>query len=375
MKITVKLVSFGSITFGENPRINILKGIETLQDSISANGLMVHPMVHEIGGGLFKMIRGNCRLTAIARIKEENPVRFNELFGKGVPCQVVSDVTPEEVIELTLDHSDSRPLTDPHELQRSANMLFSIGKTEADVAVTLAGLIDAISPMRPDNRKELDALKAKTAEAVKSGNAAAVELCKRAEKDYLFNYRRGFVQNLHNIYRCPEIVMASLYYKATGEKPAKFKDVELPPVTTAQAVSLYKLHNDDCKELDPATGMSKFNKAITGPKFNEGWDNIVAKAKAALEKGPGEPKPKAMAASEMDNERKGFQSLLAVRLTRRHMGEKGITDIAVLDDHAYRADLVRNNDPKAWAEFVNLANKIEGELVAKAKAATVTVKA
>lgn len=369
MKYTNAMVEIGSLVTVENPRIPNRMLLSSLKDNISGVGLLEPLMVADLPNkkGVLQVVKGHRRLAAMMEILSENPVRFNELFPKGVPVLKVSDVTNEEIVALKLDHSEQLGLSDPHELQRSANMLFAIGKVEADVAVSLAGLIDKISPMNDKARQKLAALKAVEEKAVKEGNAAGIELAKRDIRDFIFQYRRGFVQNLHAVYRCPDVVMASLYKKACGETPKEFAGQYLPPITTSEAVNLYKLHAKDCETKE--NGVPVFNKAVTGPEFNKRWAELSTKHQEAEGKVK-ETRPKAMSSKDMAEEAKSYKSALAVKLTNKHTGESSATDILVLDDDAYRAGLVKKYDSKAWETMLKLANEIEAKLIADMKAAT-----
>lgn len=369
MKYTNTMIELGAITVGENPRIPNRMLLDSLKDSIRGIGLTDPIMVWEAekGKGVVQVIRGHRRLASIHEILAEDSVRFNELFPKGIPVVKVSDISADEALRLKLDHSDQLGLSDPHELQRSANMLFAAGKVEADVAMQLSGLIDKISPMNDKARVKLAALKAGLAKAESDNNPAAIELAKRDIRDHIFTYRRGFVQNLHNIYRCPDVVMASLYKKACGESPKEYADVYLPPVTTSEAVKLYQLHAKDCETLE--NGVPKFNKTVTGPEFNKKWAELCAKHQEADGKVK-ETRAKAMSSKDMEEERKGYKSALAVLLTRRHCGEAVSADIAGLDEEAYRAGLVKKYNPEAWLKVVALAMEIESKLAAESVAAT-----
>jgi hypothetical protein len=327
------------------------------------------------GKDIVEVVRGHRRLAALTELNETNPTRFAELFPKGIPAFLLTEVTPEEVINLKLDHTGVETLSDPHEVQRSANMLFDLGDTEADVSVKLCGLIDRISPMKAESKLELAAKQEALKKAEASGNKAEAEVIKRDIKLFIFTYRRGYVQGLHNTWRCPHIVMASLYKKSCGETPKGFEGQYLPPLISTQVTALWNAHKEDLTEMDG--GLQKFNKTIVGPKFQAKWDEICTKAKAA-EANPADKKakPKAMPASEMDVSIKEgkLTSELAVKLTRLHMGEKGIADITELDKYAYEADQVRRNDPKAWADFRKVAAAIEAKRVEANKAANANAK-
>jgi hypothetical protein len=342
--------------------------VDSLKDSIIGCGLKEPLEIWELPGkkGVNQVIKGHRRLMAIMEILAEMPNVFNEKFPKGIPVVKWTDITEAEVVHKKLDHSDQLGLRDPHELQRSANMLFELGATEAEVAMELSGLIDIIRPMDDKNRQKLAALKEQEKKAEAEGNTAGVTLARRDIRDLIFNYRRGFVQNLHNIQRCPDVVMASLYKKACGETPKGYEGQYLPPVTTSEAVNLYKLHSKDCETLE--NGMPVFNKTQTGPEFNKRWNELCAKHKADEGKVP-EARPKAMAAKEMAEAKKSYKSELAVKLTTLHCGEGSAMGIAELDEEAYRVGLVKKHNPEAYKAMMDVAAVLVEKLRAEALAA------
>jgi hypothetical protein len=311
---------------------------------------------------------------AVRLLKEQNAKRFAELFTKGVPSLKVTDVTSDEVIVLKLDHVDQQGLTDPHELQRSANMLFTINKTESDVATQLATLIDKIAPMKQKARVELDSLRAKLEHVKASGNSASVELTSREIRDFIFAYRRGFVQNLHNTFRCPSCFMSALFKKATGHNPTGINEY-LPTLTSADVTSLWNSHKADLEIRE--NGVPKYNKERVGPNFSEKWTKLVEKSKQAEADGTEkEPKAKAMSAKDMMQEVKEgkYKSELACRLTSHHAGDKTVDNLESLDCASYYSDLVRKHDAGMWEKVVIAAKEIEKRLIAADKAKQETSK-
>jgi hypothetical protein len=121
------------------------------------------------------------------------------------------------------------------------------------------------------------------------------------------------------------------------------------------------------KELE--NGMQKYNKEVTGPKFNEKWAKLVEKTlKAEVEGDDKEPKAKAMSGKDMKAELDNgtYTSELGVKLTRHHMGVKDIDDLKFLDSQSYMGDLVRKFDSKLWSQILDKGKAIEQELKAKA---------
>lgn len=371
MKYTVTSAQYESLTQGENPRLPTNLALASLRDNIEGSGLLEPLTVWEPRKGITEIVRGHRRYAAIGIIQSQNSSRFAELFGKGIPVIKVTDITAEEVVMLKLDHSEQKGLTSPYELQHSANMLFVIGRTESDVAFQLAGLIDRISPMNAKARKDLENLTTKVTEAKASGNSAAVTLAEMEVRKFVAAYRRGFVQNLHNTFRCPSKVMHALYFKATGGLKPEGVTEYLPPLGAAQVTSLWNAHKFDVEESKKDNGgVPKFTKEITGPKFNEKWAELCKAAQdiesGAVEK---ETKPKAQNIKEM--EAVARESELANVLTSVHCGKGGADRIASLDKASYYGDLLRKHDAGAWAAFEKAALEIHKRLVMASNAAAV----
>jgi len=367
------MVKYSLLTVGENPRIPTNLALDSLRDSIEGIGLLEPLTVWQPSKDVesVQIIRGHRRFASIGLIKQHNPSRFEELFGKGIPCLIVTGVTSEEVINLKLDHADQRGLSDPHELQRSANMLFAIGKTEAEVAMQLAGLIDKIAPMKQEARIELDALRGKYNAAKVANQADAAELADRDIRDFICKYRRGLVQGLHNNARCPDIVMAALYKKATGVAPEGVT-VFLPKIGTAECTMLWKAHLEDLKIKE--NGMPKYNKAVVGPIFTSKWNSICEKAQKEIADGSNkDPKAKAMSAKDMNAEvETGLRkSRLACILTSYHAGDKSlVSNIPALDEASAMLDLIEKYDNAAYVDIIKAGREIEKRLIAAVPAAT-----
>lgn len=362
MKYTYTVQQLATLTVGQNPRIPSRMALAGLMENIEAVGLKEPIVIWEPEKGRIEVIRGHRRREALMLLRSQNAKRFEELFGKGIPCLMVTGVTTDEVLDLKLDHVGVQDLSDPHELQRSANMLFAVGRTETEVAMQLSGLIDKISPMNSKAKVELDTLREKSKLAMARGNGAAVELAERDIKTFVGNYRRGFVQNLHNTFRCPDIVMAALYLKATGSKPEGVTDY-LPKIGATEVTSLWKAHKADL-ELKK-DGAPIYSKQRPGPAFRMRWDEYIAKEKEALENPKAdEARPKAMSAKEMDQEVKDgiWKSALACAIVQRHMGAAK-TDLTGLDNEAHFMDLIKAHDKALFAKVMEAGVAINARLV------------
>lgn len=361
MKRTFTNVMLQNLTTAENPRLVELLNLSTMVDSIAQNGLQTPLLVWQRVKGEYEIIQGHCRFTALTALSKERPERFAELFGKGIPCLEVKEVTSEEVVVLKLDHSDQRELKSPHEVQRSANMLFAIGQTEAEVANTLANLFDRVAPMNPKARLELKALQDKVASATSDAERT---LAQQAVFKFQGDYRRGYCQGLHNTYRCPEKVMSALFKAATGHNPEGVTEY-LPKLTSAQVTALWKAHKEDLAILE--NGIPRFNKFIVGPHFTEKWNSIVKAEQEAVASGETkEPRAKAMSAKEMQETIKNgeYKSQLACKLTFHHAGDAKSAELPELDHASYLLDLIKQHDKPQYEAVIKAGTEILARLVA-----------
>ena len=364
---SIQTLELGTITMGENPRLPSNLDIDSLVENIGDIGLLepIHVWFPN-GDDVSEVIRGHRRTMALVELEDRNPKRFSELFPDGIPAIVWDDITAEEALILKLDHGGQVTLSDPHELQMSATLMFRKGFTEAQVANQLKPLIMKLSPkLIPSMASDLKKLEAKLAEARESGKGvseAENELAGRIANGF-----RGRVQHLHNVSRCPDIVNASLFFKACDIKPEGFKDEHLPKLTTDQVKALWKAHSKDLEELDAKTGAPKFNKQRVGPLFVEKWKEILQKeAEAASGNKPA--KDKAMSGKDMKSEITDgkWQCVGFYKLTKWHSGDKSVEGLETLDREYKALDLVKQFQPDLYEMVVAEASKIEAGLKAEA---------
>lgn len=361
-------IDLGALVLGENPRIPNLEYIEELSEDISANGLKTPPIVTPINKTQFRILQGTRRFKALIRIFENNPARYEEILSDGIPCNVMTDVTEEEMVDLIIDHGQIQGLTDPMELQLAANMLFRANKTERQVVVSLAGLLEKFTPMKQDIRKEwldkLDRVKA----AREHDPEWALQMQNEAEI-LLFNTRRGKIQNIHNAYRCPDVVMQALWLKATGDYHTNTPEdlIKTMPrtLTYAHVGQLYKSHKADI-EADETNEVSKANPGV---QFWAKWNEIVEKLrKEALDKADGKVRAKAMSATDMmqDFNERVWKSQGFLSLTQFHAGKGEVTKepLLALDAIAAAAEIVSDGAPEVWADVVKTADAIIKERAA-----------
>lgn len=374
MKFSPKSLLLNLLKVGQNVRVSKNLKLDTLATDIESVGLQNPIQVWKPDGSKeeFEVLRGHRRYAAIQKIAADNPPRFEELFGKGLPCLVVSDITATEALVLKVDHGNELSLSDPFEVQMCANLLFAAGKSEGDVVDALAGLMDRISPMRGKNRKELEAIESAAKAADLGGDKLLAEAKKKEAKEYVFKYRRGLVQGMHNAYRCPAKVMAALAQKAGGTVPTEYGSEFLPDLTSNDVKELWKAHTEDLTILE--NGKPKFNEDRPGPAFRSKWEKLVIDTKDAASKVDKPARPKSMAASEiMAAVTEGkFKSEIACKLCALHAGDKSFAeDVAKLDKDAYLGDLVKGHNPELWAMIVEEADKIMVAIRAADKAAPV----
>ena len=333
---------------------------EALCDDIAARGMTEHITVWQRAKGQYVVLRGHRRLAAAQMLKARDLDVYKERFPDGLPCEVISGIDANKALEYKVDHGNEVSLTNPHELQMCASMLFNAGKTEADVAVQLSGLMDRIYPMKAKAKAEITALRKVAAEAKTEKDKIIAD---NDVRKYVLNYRRGVVQGLHNAHRCPDIVMDALYFKATGEAPVSYTGKRaLIKLTGTNVTTLFKAHKLDLEELDDDKGVPRYSKKLPGPKFWEAWTKIEEQHSAEdKRRADGNAKPKAKSAAIMTEESQTKWTSVGFRsLSLYHAGDNSHAEkLAKLDEIAYFAELVEGGNPEAWADMVATAKGIE----------------
>ena len=357
-------IKLDMLTMGDNPRLPNNLNILPLADNIEGVGKLLEPItVWTKPDGLVEVIRGHRRTLACQLIHDNNRARFDEIFPEGIPVFMVENCTAEEAVELKLDHTEQRGLTDPHEVQMSANMLFAVRRTEADVAWQLSSLIDKISPMNVKGKEKLGELTEKL-ESAKASKAKpkVIEACEKACKEFIAEYRRGYVQNLHNVFRAPKVVCAALFAKAARQNPKEFEGVYLPPLTNADVKALWKAHKTDIAIVDQETKVPVYNQTRVGPNFSTKWDEIVKDSQTEKDDKPATPK--AMSAKDMasDITEGRFCSVGFVKLTNLHCGDKTVEGLDALDHAYHMLDLIAKEQPELYEMVITEGTKVESEL-------------
>jgi hypothetical protein len=322
------------------------------------------------------MIRGHLRLLCLDRLKTEEQARFLELFPGGkVEVVLISDITYEQAQVEKIDHGNENPLMNTMEAQLCAGLLFDNGLTESQVATQLAGLMNRIKPMKADKRKELDLLKKDIITYEETGRFDDIPEKKRQIAQLQLDYRKGWIQNMKAIHRCPHLVMATMWLKATGERNWK------GTLTIEIAEKVYlpsRLQVDQAKnKLWPAfkkdlaisvNGACPYNKRVPGPNFNEAWDAICDKSKER-ESEPETVRAKAYSKEELttDSEKYDSQGFKMLCSFHRRDPEVDPNRLKELDQVAYFAEIVAEGSPDEWKQFLALAKNLEALKVAAQK--------
>jgi hypothetical protein len=372
MQHTAKSVPLTDITVGVNVRLPNRYSIPNLAADIMQRGLITPILCWLTALKVIEVLQGHRRLAAIKWIEQNNPAAFSKWFGKGVPIIMVDGITADEALTMKVDHGNELSLSDPFELQMCANLLFQSNHTEEFVIIELASLMERLNPMKSDKSKELATMRVDLADAKEKKDATRAAKLEEGIVKLLFEYRRGMVQNLHNTFRCPDVVMAALYFKATGETPDGYAGEYLPKLTTGQVTALWKAHKDDL-EIRDGKGLPKYSKKLVGPNFREKWAQLI-EAEKRVDSEPETTRPKAMSAKDIDAEVKEgkWSSPFAHALCLHFLGNKQVEGLAEMDTRSYQVELVAKHDPKAYESFKKTFLEIEGEVIALNKDAKPT---
>jgi len=360
------LADLDTLTVGQNVRLPTLYQTEAMRDDIMQDGLTTPIMVWQPKGkdGPFEVIRGLRRFKGLKAFRSLDPQGFEARFAKGIPLELRVGIDAKEALKLKVDHGNVVTLSDPHEVQMAASMLFDAGATELEVAVALRGLFEAIKPMRGKNLLKVQALEAKLPLAT----ALEVEEIRRSINKIVKDYHRGRVQIRKTVWRCPEIVMQARFFRACGVRPEGVSATTyLPTVTTDQAKRLEKAFAKDLILVDDRTGVSRYSKRLPGPNFTTAWEALC---KADQEETPDVPKKKALSGKIIRESSGGYNSVGFRAMCGLHCGDTPEVGAAVkeADELLYTAELVAKHDASLWEAVVEARKVIEGRIIAEARA-------
>lgn len=358
------------ITEGRNVRLVQNMNIPELGVDIGANGLNKKPQVLAVKDGKVEIITGHRRIRAIKWLKVNDPVAYAKWFkGDLVEVEILQGITYEQAQFLKIDHGNEQPLRGL-ELQNCANMLFDYELSEKQVVVRLATLLDSVMPMKSNKRKKLEELRTQLEQLIAVKAEPKLIVAKETEiVDFIFTYRRGAVQGLHNTYRCPDIVMAALYFKETGERPEGFdKSVPLPSrITTQDVTKLYKAFGADLDEVD-VKGVCKFNKILPGPVFDAAWSGVLKDSQEKEDAKPGD-RHKSKSYKDLQLEAKGKWNSTGFQLLTKYHASEDIEMSFLKQEDAllFVAEILSERAPTEWAEAVELSKGLVKEVAAETK--------
>jgi len=375
MSHTFKLVYMAvtALILGFNVRIPGRAKIEELYQDIYENGLQVPISAYQMDADA-EVIAGHLRTQCVLRLYEEDRARYEELFPNGMPVNIIEGVTYEQAQELKVDHGNENPLLDPMEAQLCADLLFDNHKTEMQVAVKLAGLLDRLKPMKANRKKELTRLQEDLKLYNETGKFEQAADKQKEIDEFLLKYHKGRIQNMKAVWRCPHIVKATLWYKSTGEHDwpenlglSTDRETYLPIGLAIDDVKRLSTEFDKDLEL-VVDGKKIYNKRIPGPNFNARWETIIKRSQDNEGKEP-TVRQKAFAKTELEEDEKLWTSQLAKSLAQHHRRDPECVDLNTLksyDQIAYFAEILAERAPDEWAEAIQLAQGLEKELAANA---------
>jgi hypothetical protein len=365
----LKLVPRDKIVFGRNPRLPQRMAAAEMAADLGLNGMETPPTVFATKDGQFEMLKGHRRITGADYLQETNPKAYQKWFAKGFLVEIVSGISYEQAQFMKIDHGNELPLGG-YELQECCNLLFDYDKTEKEVVVRLAGMLDRISPMKATARKELESKRANLAALeAKGGNKKAIITLAKEIEDFQFNYRRGKIQNAHHAYRCPNIVMHALYFKETGDHPEGVSEKIFLPhrITMNDIKMLWKAFEVDLEETDDK-GLPKYSKITPGPAFTAKWDEVCEATRTRdAESEAGQTRARAKSHKELEVESKSkWMSTGFKLLTLYHANEDvEIKFLKEADQMLYHIELVSERSPKEYGEMVKLAKSLEELAIAE----------
>jgi len=370
MQRELSYAQLSELELGDNVRLPKNLNIVEMFNDLEAVGLK-NPITALKGAKdkPHRVLQGTRRTLGLRMLFENNPERFQELFGeKGIPVILVSGLSEEEIVDMIVDHGQVKGLTDPMELQLACNMLFKAGKTEKQVVITLSGLLESFQPLKPEVRQEWEAKVSRAKKAREAGDYEWANQLQNEAEIFLFNARRGNIQNRHNAFRCPDVVHWALWLKATGEHhPDCSEDLKktMPrSLTYSHVNALYKAFKAD---ID-ADSEGKVTKAAPGKMFWAKWSEICKSIQqAAKEKAEGQTRPKAMAAGDImqDVDERIWQSKGFRMLSMYHAGQEIQKHLLMEQDKiAETAEIVADGDPDLWADVIKTAKSITEARVA-----------
>lgn len=366
-KITYKheSVDLGSLTFEENVRIGDLL-LRELADDIAVRGIITPPIIWADPKveGQYIVCQGNRRGRALKLLHDVDIAAFKNQFPDGkVPVSVMYGASRRDFDARFVDHGNELGLRDPHELVLCGIKLFKSGCSEQDAAVILNGLITRIiGGLKGKRKAKVADLEQSLELAEESGKAERVKTLKANIEREISEARRGTVQHIKHVFRCPPKVTAALLYKSTGVVPEGYREGELPVnLTNAQVTKLDQAMTEDAGD---ANADINYDAGHPGPAFIKAWEKLVQAAKTKVEeKADPATRAKAMTGQQLDEQIPTLISNFGKGLTRQHRGldtAPTAEEIATMDATCQVAEILKEfGEPGLWDECIATAQSIK----------------
>ena len=311
MKSVVKVIRVKSIVEMANVRIPALMDLDTLMEDIKANGQTTPIMLWQ-DKDTFRLIRGYRRVAAFKRLKMDT-----------INAVCVTGIDQKQAIELLIDHGNQKSLTE-YEVINAVEKLMEIGRSEKDITITLASLLDKTYPLKGKLKADIAELKANIEKATGSEKQALVaKLTTRVSQG-----RHGLMQHLRRIVRLPSQVRAGIYCKDTG---TPYMDgIKYPFLTQAQIADLEKAFLSDMQVVD-GDSIPVYNRLNPGPEFTTMYNLYLEESNTPKDKITKSRARKAL----LDDVSKGkFLSRIAQMVAKYCAGDE-IEGLAALDKKVF----------------------------------------
>ena len=322
------LVSFAKLLADKAMNVRLVDNYNAraLVPGITALGVTT-PLLVSLRNGKYRVLWGFRRYDAIEIVKAESPEDFQKHFDSGVKCLVVEGLTEAEELVAVVDHGDIKTLKNPYEVYLAASRFFDAGYAEKDVVIRLATLIDEIAPMNAESRSKMDKAEAQS-----------------EKDDILFKNRRGFIQNLHRIWRLPKQVHDNFKdLKVRGEAEIK--------LTTTNITALAKAFTADIKNAsEEGQKPGTYTKHNPGPEYNKKWAEVVTDAK---KKAKAPKKPRAWGTKRIEEYLPNVISdVLSAGLKMAAGDESAGFGIKAKDEQAYYIERGKELCPDEYEGFI-----------------------
>lgn len=346
MNHQVQEVALSKLTVGLNTRVGEKSNdFEGMARSLEDRG-MDEPVQawKNPDTGKLEILRGHRRYAGATILESRSPKVFKQHFPNGIPVIVRRDVTnASEAALAKVDHGTVVTLKYRCERDRAVIILKNEGCTEIEIVSRCEGIFAKHqTAVASDKRDKLEALR------------AAPEKNRQEIRKLLHETYKGQLQASIAVWKCPVVVQQCLEHLEAKVNLPKGKKCPAK-LTYGDVKKLAKAMESDTQILDDDK-MPVHSKGNPGPAFKSAWSELLK----AVPK-TGETRAKAMSAKDMDAQlsngiwdSEGFK-----KLTQQHSGKKDVKGLKAIDAELYAVDLVKRHKPKAWQDFLKLANSIK----------------